>query len=170
MQERENAENDIHGIGGRDEEDPLSLEAGLLHMKVHLDTLKRGTVYEEAERMNHQYVNDRSFRLMFLRADRYDPREAAERMIRFFDLKKSLFGAEKLVQDITLDDLTEDDLETLRSGYMQVSPYKDMSGRPIIVGLLKLRRMKMVDNAVSSFPRRGLLNDGANTHESCLLL
>ena len=81
---------------------------------------------------------------MFLRADRYDPREAAERMIRFLDLKKELFGTQKLVKEITLDDFDEDDMETLRSGYMQVPPYKDMAGRTILVGMLKLRKMKLL--------------------------
>ena len=148
FQEREMAENDVHGIGTDGEEDPLNLQAGLLHLQRHLETMKQGTVYEEAERMNGEYVNDRDFRLMFLRADRYNPKEAAERMIRFFDLKKSLFGPSKLCQDITLDDLNEDDMETLRSGYLQLPPHKDMAGRTILVGMMKLRTMKAGANVV----------------------
>jgi hypothetical protein len=149
LQERESAENDVHGIRQSRAEDPLALQNGLLHLQRHLDTMKKGTVYEEAEMMNRNYVTDHKFRLKFLRADLYDPKEAAERMIRFFELKKSLFGTEKLVKDITIDDLDEDDMETLRSGYMQLPPYTDMAGRTILIGMLKLREMKTVENAVS---------------------
>lgn len=148
IQERENAENDVHGISASGEENPLFVESCLLQMNRHLQQLKLGTVYQEAEEMKPSYVNDRALRLKFLRADRYSPKEAAERMIRFFDLKKSLFGSEKLVKEITLLDLSADDMETMRSGYMQVSPCKDMVGRSIVVGMLKLRKIKVKDNAV----------------------
>lgn len=148
LQEREKAENDVHGIGTKGEEDPLMLQTGLMQLQHYVDSMKRGTVYEEAELMDSNYVHDRNFQLMFLRADRYNAKEAAERMIRFFDLKKSLFGTEKLVKDITMEDLSEDDRETLRSGYMQLPPYLDMAGRTILVGMLKLRKMKHEINAV----------------------
>lgn len=147
IQERELAENDVHGIGNEGEENPLQLQTGLLQLEHHLDYMKKGTVYEEAETQDFNYVSNRKFRLMFLRADRYNPKEAAERMIRFFDLKKSLFGTEKLVKDITMDDFDEDDMETLRSGYMQLPSYCDMAGRTLVVGMLKLRKMKTEVNA-----------------------
>ena len=149
MQEREKAENDVHGIGNEGEENPLQLQTGLLQLEHHLDYMKKGTVYEEAENQDPRYVSDRKFRIMFLRADRYNPKEAAERMIRFFDLKKNLFGSEKLVKNITMEDLDEDDMETLRSGYMQIPPPCDVAGRKIVVGMIKLRKMKTEVNAVS---------------------
>ena len=48
--------------------------------------------------------------MMFLHADCYAPKDAAKQMVHFFELKKSLFGAEKLVKVITLDDLDKDDI------------------------------------------------------------
>jgi hypothetical protein len=86
--------------------------------------------------------------MMFLRADRYAPKDAAERMVRFFEMKKSLFGADKLVKDITLEDLDKDDMDALKTGCVQVSPMTDMAGKPIVVSLGKLRRYKVVDNYV----------------------
>jgi hypothetical protein len=149
LQEREKAENDVHGIMPSRSEDPLALQNGLLHMQRHLETMKQGTIYEEAEIMNRNYVSDPKFRLKFLRADLYDPKEAAERMIRFFELKRSLFGPGKLVKDITIEDLDENDMECMRSGYMQLPPFRDMAGRTLLIGMLKLREMKSVENAVS---------------------
>ncbi len=148
LQEREKAENDVHGVGTNGQEDPMLLQAGLLQLQHHLDSMKRGTVYEVAESLDSNYVHEHNFRLMFLRADRYNPKEAAERMIRFFDLKKNLFGTEKLVKNITMEDLSDDDMETLRSGYMQLPSFWDMAGRTLLVGMLKLRKMKSEMNAV----------------------
>jgi hypothetical protein len=72
-------------------------------------------------------------------------------MVRFFELKKRLFGAEKLVKDITLDDLDEDDMDTLETGCVQVSPLIDMAGRPIFVVPTKLRGYKVVENYVCNY-------------------
>eukprot|EP00934_Nitzschia_sp_Nitz4_P002914 Nitzschia sp. Nitz4//scaffold95_size97785//49428//50956//NITZ4_004668-RA/size97785-augustus-gene-0.99-mRNA-1//1//CDS//3329560475//2904//frame0 len=146
VQERESAENDVHGISNG-EEDPLFMESRLLLMNRFLQQLKPGSVFQEAESMNPQYVSDRRFRLKFLRADRYNSKEAAERMIRFFEVKKDLFGSAKLVKDITLSDFSDDDMDTLRSGYMQVAPRTDAVGRSIMVGMLKLRVCKETNNA-----------------------
>jgi len=140
LQERELAENDLHGINTEREEDPLLLQSDIVSMQKYLDMAKKGTVYEEAESINPDYVNDRQFRLLFLRADRYDAKEAAERMIRFFALKKELFGRERLCEPITLDDFDSDDMECLNSGYLQVSPHRDTAGRIVMIGLGKLRK------------------------------
>ena len=79
--------------------------------------------------------------MMFLRAEEYDPSDAAERMIRFFEFKKELFGVEKLVKDIALDDMDEDDMHFLGNGYCQVSPYTDTAGRTIFVFIQKRKTL-----------------------------
>lgn len=117
-------------------------------MQRHLDSIKQGTVYEEAEQIDSSYAWNRDLRLMFIRSDRYNPLLAAERMVRWFELKKTLFGLEKLCKTITLDDFSEDDMECMNSGYMQLPPFRDMTGRVIAVGMMKLRKMKHKDSAV----------------------
>jgi hypothetical protein len=151
LEEREKALDDVHGIGGMEEEDRDFVSSCLEELEDHLTTMKQETAYALAEAMSRQYVSAQNFRMMFLRADRYAAKDAAERMVRFFELKKSLFGAEKLVKDITLDDLDENDMDTLGSGCVQVSPLTDMTGRPIFVVLPKLRRYKVVENYVCNF-------------------
>lgn len=147
LQERELALEDVHGIADR-HEDPNFANACLLKMESALNRLKPGTVYEEAERMSESYVRNPHKRLMFLRAEDYEPVKAAERMIRFFEKKKVLFGPEKLIKKITVDDLTEDDLETLRAGEGQISPIKDAAGRPIVFFGQRLRKFKDIINVV----------------------
>ena len=72
-------------------------------------------------------------------------------MVRYFEEKLSLFGRAKLTKDIVLDDLSEDDLKTLKSGYLQVLPGCDRSGRKIIAVMTGLRWFREVENAVSKF-------------------
>jgi hypothetical protein len=136
------------GVGTNNDEDPLSLQSYLFQMQHHLDSIKQGTVYEEAEQIDSSYARNRDLRLMFIRADRYNPLLAAERMVRWFELKKNLFGLEKLCKTITLDDFNEDDMECMNSGYMQLPPFRDMTGRVIAVGMMKLRKMKHKESAV----------------------
>jgi hypothetical protein len=151
FEEREKALDDVHGIGEVEEEDPAIVSSCLEEFEDHLTAIKQDTAYALAEAMSRKYVSARNLRMMFLRAVRYAPKDAAERMVRFFELKKSLFGAEKLVKDITLDDLDEDDMDTLKTGCVQASPLTDMAGRPIVVTLHKLQRYKVVENYVCNF-------------------
>mmetsp|Transcript_31696 Transcript_31696/g.76737 ORF Transcript_31696/g.76737 Transcript_31696/m.76737 type:complete len:352 (-) Transcript_31696:564-1619(-) len=91
-----------------------------------------------ARGMDPGYVSARAFRVMFLRGTRYDAEAAAEQMLKFFEMKHQLFGKSKLVKDITLDDLDENDIACLKSGCIQLAG-KDRSGRQIILNLPGLR-------------------------------
>ena len=146
--EREKAENDVHGIGDTIVETPELLNRCLDEMNHFLEAIKRGTSYELAEAMDRSYTSNVHFRTMFVRAERYRPSEAAERMIRFFDCKKELFGTELLVKDILLEHLSDDDVEALESGGLQVCPAKDSGGRPMLAIMLGLRRYKRPENMV----------------------
>jgi hypothetical protein len=48
--------------------------------------------YEQAERMTKGYVTDSKFRLMFLRANRFDAEKAATRLVNFMEGKLEYFG------------------------------------------------------------------------------
>jgi hypothetical protein len=76
-------------------------------------------------------VKHRNFRLRFLRSTEFDAPKAAQKLVDHFDFKMGLFGQEKLAQNITLDDLDENDLIYLRSGAIQILPAVDRAGRPI---------------------------------------
>lgn len=151
FEEREKALNDVHGVPDPSEEKPEVIESCLSEMQMRLTIIKGNTMYEVAERMSPEYVMDTDFRLLFLRSAMYNPVSAADKMIQFFEIKQQLFGNDKLCQDISLDDFDDDDMEALRYGYGQISPLRDMSGRPIVVFLQSLRRFKVIENAVSYY-------------------
>jgi hypothetical protein len=76
---------------------------------------------------------DPAFRLMFLRAEAFDPYKAAQRMVRHFDQKGCLFGKEKLGRDIRLNDLSPDDMESMAFGSFQFLPRTDRAGRLVFM-------------------------------------
>mmetsp|Transcript_54196 Transcript_54196/g.131503 ORF Transcript_54196/g.131503 Transcript_54196/m.131503 type:complete len:665 (+) Transcript_54196:211-2205(+) len=91
--------------------------------------------YEMAVRMSPSYVNDRKFRLMFLRAERMDVVAAAKRFCFFFQIKLELFGPDLLGRErITQDDLCDETLDLIDNGSVQILPLRDVAGR--IVHLL----------------------------------
>lgn len=149
-EEREKALEELHGVVEVDKEDPDFMASCLDDLDNCLESMKEGTAYALAEQMSYEYVSNNRFRTMFLRATRYTPQDAAQRMVEFFNYKKDLFGAEKLVKNITLDDMSDDDLASLEGGYVQVSTTRDMNGRPILIFYEKIKQhlAKSGENAV----------------------
>lgn len=78
------------------------------------------------------YLLAPDFLLKFLRTEKFDVFATAIRMCRHFEVKLDIFGEEALGREITLDDLDEDDMAALKSGYIQVLQSKDHSHRPVI--------------------------------------
>eukprot|EP00339_Tiarina_fusa_P009765 CAMPEP_0117014084 /NCGR_PEP_ID=MMETSP0472-20121206/11499_1 /TAXON_ID=693140 ORGANISM="Tiarina fusus, Strain LIS" /NCGR_SAMPLE_ID=MMETSP0472 /ASSEMBLY_ACC=CAM_ASM_000603 /LENGTH=456 /DNA_ID=CAMNT_0004717569 /DNA_START=74 /DNA_END=1444 /DNA_ORIENTATION=- len=133
VQERERVFDDIHGVAEVHEESPEFVESCLEAMDLALNTLakiKRKGL-DRALFFKPSIETDKKFKLMFLRADIYDAKKAARRMAKYFDEKLRLFGEEKLVKRITLDDLSEEDLSRLNLVGCVVLPHSDQTGRPI---------------------------------------
>ncbi|CAJ1967436.1 unnamed protein product [Cylindrotheca closterium] len=132
--EREKALFDLHGISsGNQNHDAVPQQQWMDTMKEQLSKKKHGTAYELAEKLDFAYVSDPVLMDMFLKACDFDPFEASEKMIYFFELKRQIFGVQKLVKDITLDDLDEKDKDYLINGSIQILPFGDMSGRDILM-------------------------------------
>ena len=92
---------DVHGIAQVDDEDPSSevVAQSLKELQEELDKLEKRTYYDRAHKANPSFVEDTNFRLMFLRAEGLDkPGNAAARILRFFDIKKKLFGSRLYVK------------------------------------------------------------------------
>eukprot|EP00536_Pseudo-nitzschia_multiseries_P003775 jgi/Psemu1/186608/e_gw1.59.6.1 len=102
--------------------------------------------YRLALSLSPSYVRNPAFRLMFLRSTEGDAKKAAKRLTRHFKTKLRLFGEDRLVRDIVLDDLDDDDMESLRSGGFQVLPQRDAAGRSVLFGRYTAMRYKTIDN------------------------
>lgn len=93
------------------------------------------------EKDYHDYIDvdhDRDFRLGFLRAERFDAKKAATRILDYFDEKRTLFGIDLLARKLLIDDLDKETIEVLESGLIQLLPGRDRAGRAVIVGTKKL--------------------------------
>jgi hypothetical protein len=89
-------------------------------------------VYEEAMQMDASYVNNDRFVLKFLRADGWDPKRAAVRLVKHFKVKKEFFPPDLLCRDITQDDLDPKTMDLLYNGdAIRDLPLRDMAGRTI---------------------------------------
>jgi hypothetical protein len=150
VKEREKILEDVHGIARVADEPQEFIEACLALLDKELDSISNKAAYDLASSMSNEYTSSKTRRLMFLRAESFDPCKAASRMVRFFDEKCELFGADKLTKDITLNDLDPDDIAALEGGCYQVLPEKDSAGRKVFCYFPKLRMTRTSRNAVSS--------------------
>lgn len=134
LDEHEKILFDVHGIAQNHDEDPDKIEESLKCLEEEIQKINEKEVYLEAKSMNPDYVSNRSFRLMFLRSEKYDPKVAAEVIVEHFYVKKLLFGGgEVLARNVRMDDLDQETQEVLESGFSQILPKKDAAGRTVLV-------------------------------------
>lgn len=133
IQERKRVHEDLHGYPCSINETEEVVHRSLAELETCLNEIPEKDAYDIAMSMSPEFVKDRSFRLLFLRTMEFDAKRAAVRMVNHFKQKQFLFGKEKLVQQITLDDLDEAAIKCLKSGSLIFLPEKDTSGRLIII-------------------------------------
>ncbi|CAJ1965489.1 unnamed protein product [Cylindrotheca closterium] len=137
FEEREEHQEVIHGVKDTTVDDEAILEPALQDLESHIENMKSDSVYEMAESIDPAYVSARPFRAMFLRAKEYDAKAAAEQMLLFFESKHQLFGIDKLVKDITIADLDDDDIACLNHSNLQLGG-RDRSGRQVLINIASL--------------------------------
>lgn len=135
MKEREEAMEDLHGVSGFMQETPEIVEMAIQKMKVELSLMpiRKRKSLDRAIFLCPTIERDEKLMLRFLRGERFDPKKAAMKMCIHFDHKAELFPLEKLPCRITLDDLSEDDMFSFRTGTFQPLPTKDQAGRTVLV-------------------------------------
>jgi hypothetical protein len=151
---------DLVGISQKHPEDNVVERiAGLqLAISQRSSNNRQGGAYQVAVSMSPEYVSSQL--VSFLRADDFHPKAAARRVLSHFQKKLELFGLDLLVQDISLDDLDEDDTEALCCGGIQFLPSKDRAGRPVFVRQYSNMKYKKRINMVSQsrFAKEQLLS------------
>lgn len=154
LEEREIAMAELHGVADIPaEEAPDRLEVLLKNILEEIAKLpksnKERRAWDRAVFLRPSLLHDKEFLTMFLRADRYDPASTARRLCKHFHYKLELFGEERLVRPITMDDLNEDDIDVFRSGFFQILPKTDTVGRSVACCILRLAKYKHWTNLVS---------------------
>ena len=139
FQERNAIDEEIHGVSNVSPEETIELVQTALHnLSAELLKIPNKPAFDKSQLLfpNDTYVNTPDFRLRFLRCDLFDARKAAIRMVIFLDLLDELWvGNELLRRPIQFSDLSKEDAKLFRTGFIQMLPYRDRSGRPILAGV-----------------------------------
>ena len=104
------------------------------HVVATSGTTNDGSSREDVhgENINNSFVNGADFRLRFLRADLFDAKRAAKRLVNYLDFARELFGDFVLRRPIKITDLSREEMEFLRCGNTQLCPFPDRTGRRVI--------------------------------------
>jgi hypothetical protein len=148
LEDRDKVYHEIHGVADMIDEEPEFVAQCLNEMEEELVKLlksepndKINKAFQLAESWDPNFVNNRTIRMRFLRAERFQAKRAAARMIRYFDWKHCLFGDSKLCKQITFGDLDDYDTKALKKGGCQVLPSRDRAGRIVIVFVFTKKRI-----------------------------
>jgi len=137
---RESIHEEMHGVRClAPKETPKLLEIALEKLSLAIDNIpcaeKQAFLQSQELFPNNRFVNDKNFRLMFLRSELFDARRAAIRLVKYLDFLLEIFNNKKelLGRPIRLDDLRPRAMKLLRSGRVQLLPVRDNSGRRVLV-------------------------------------
>jgi len=86
---------------------------------------------------NHYAIDDGKFRLRFLRVELFDVPKAVTRFLRYLNFTYEFWGTIALERPIHVTDLlnNKEDRTYLKKGYHQIIPFRDRSGRKVVVNL-----------------------------------
>mmetsp|Transcript_25304 Transcript_25304/g.59233 ORF Transcript_25304/g.59233 Transcript_25304/m.59233 type:complete len:293 (-) Transcript_25304:979-1857(-) len=139
MKDRTVIQEEIHGVNCLAiEESQKIMESVLSELMIILENDEiiqphRKEAYRRSQQLAKSHVNDDSFRLRFLRFTLFDIRKAAEKIVNFLEIVSDLFGEFTLERAVRLSDFDSWELKFLREGEIQLMPYRDRSGRRILV-------------------------------------
>jgi hypothetical protein len=139
LNEREQVYEDLHGVSDLVDESPELVASCLAELEPEIATIRRRDAYIAAASKDSSYTSSRSLRLQFLRAEHFDSKKAATRLVGFFERKLELFGPDPLARDILISDLNEEDKQCLQSGLLTSVPVRDKAGRGIMTWMPMLR-------------------------------
>ena len=162
-EERQQVMNDIHCVSEPFPESPEFVDEKISELSALLkggsstvgDKTNLRQAYDKAVEQDPEYVEGRSFLLQFLRAGSFDPENAAQRILRHFDQKLTLFGQDKLTKTITLEDMGEEEKKLLRVGWCGKLPLRDMSSRSVIY--VNLIAIATIQHEISLVSRKRVL-------------
>lgn len=137
FEDRNAINEEIHGVSClAPEETPELLEQSLRALELSLDRMitdppSLKSAYNLV-RNSDSYVNERNFRLRFLRSELFDEEKAALRIIKYLDVVLAVSGEDALRTRFLLDHFTKEEMKIIRSGCIQLLPYRDRAGRPVL--------------------------------------
>jgi hypothetical protein len=142
--DRNMIEEEMHGVSCMAiDETPELIETSLFQFDLELDLIENKVAYnkakeiitskEEEDPSMQSYLLSKDNKLRFLRCEFFDPRKSASRYTKYIDLLFEIYGECALRRPIRLQDFNPEELSFFNSGQYQLLPYRDRSGRRILV-------------------------------------
>ena len=132
LKDRNAINEEIHGVRTiAPEETPEMLSEELRNMDIEIHNIEKKDAFDRSQQFPNTYINNAEFRLRFLRADLFEAKKAAVKMVNFLDLVSELFGDFALRRQIQMSDFSREEMQIFRVGHQQLLPYRDRSGRRI---------------------------------------
>ncbi|KAG7371364.1 hypothetical protein IV203_019934 [Nitzschia inconspicua] len=141
LNDREKTMEEIHGAHAQtvaQHEQPDKIQESLRQMRLEVQNTPpiNKQAFEIAIAKDPRYVDHDKFWIRFLRAEEYDPRKAANRMMSFLEFNREFFGEHVLTRPVCQRDLSPAAIRTMtEEGMFQILPFRDNSGRRIAVFL-----------------------------------
>jgi hypothetical protein len=131
-EERNVIHEDLHGSEQEvtETDEVLQNGIGLLHEALEAIPREKKLAYLEALERAPQLVERESKPIIFLRVEKYDAWAAANRLVAYWDLRKTCFGPDRAFLPMTQSAAMTEDTEVLRKGIVTISP-DDKHGRPV---------------------------------------
>ena len=137
FEDRNAINEEVHGVSClAPEETPELLEQSLSALELSLNRMVADPPSLKSAyslvRNSVSYVNERNFRLRFLRCELFDVEKTALRIIKYLDVVLAVSGEDALRTRFLLDHFNKEEMKLLRSGCIQLLPYRDRAGRPVL--------------------------------------
>lgn len=142
LQARNDIQEEIHGVKClAPQETPELLERSLFELDADLNHIILTSSDETTNALllarnhgNRTHTNSDDFRLRFLRCELFDVQKAAHRICEYLHRIRSFFGDFALEREVYLHkDFSREELREFRKGCLQLLPFRDRSGRRILV-------------------------------------
>lgn len=155
VKERDSTLNDLHGIRSQSTNNDESVTT-----EEHAEQLAEMDAWMEqhpndayklakADKNAATYLSSSEFRKYFLQStDSGTAKDAAMKLLSFFEQKLHLFGKEALCRPITFGDLQDEDRAFLKRGFFQ-NLGRDSSGRQVIGNFPSQHEYANIDSLVS---------------------
>ena len=166
---------EMHGVSSLSPEETPDMVVNAIHkLSLEIEAIEHKPAYDKSQQWNSNsstmeidytqsvyqynaktlsegthstYVNTLDFRLRFLRADLFDAKLAARRLVNYLEMVMELYdGNEELLRrPIGLNDLkSKEEKDYLKLGNHQLLPFRDRSGRRVIAMVPDMARVPCV--------------------------
>jgi len=137
LNDRTKVQEEIHCVRSMAvQETPVLVDDALEQLRreaISLVDSAGGNVFVDALVLGSPYVQSQEFGLKLLRADFFNVKLAARRMLNHLEVLFKFYGPAALHRPLRFSDLSKEEQECIRKGSIEILPSRDKAGRLILI-------------------------------------